>query len=109
MLGALNYKSYTVNGYLSGWSAHTFKGTNAVSVGLSSLARSGSAFDMATGRTLAGATLVHKGLPVIGFSVRTLNNGLLDCTTFGGSAGTCVGSYGLLTDHRYDVSTSPTP
>ena len=108
VLGSANFRLASTNGSRNGWMQVAFTGDNAKS-GLSSRAGGALAADMAAGRSISNAAVIHQGLPVIGFAVRTLNNGLLSCSTFGGSAGTCVGSYGMLTDHRYSIKASPTP
>ena len=109
VLGSQNYLAVTVNGYQNGWANLTFTGTNAAAVGLSSVAGTGTATNVNTATTLAGQTVNYRGLPVIGFMARTLNNGALSCTTFGGTAGTCAGSYGHAFDHKYQVTVTPTP
>lgn len=110
VLGSANFPgSVSANPlFPNGWARFTFTGDNA-RTGLKGAAGGASAVDLAAGRTSNGVLIVHQGLPVIGFAVRTLNNGLLSCSTFGGSTGTCVGSYGMLTDHRYTIKTSTAP
>ena len=92
----------------NGWAQVAFVGINA-SAGLISPQGSGRVVSLATGATTVPGPIVQRGLPAIGFMARTLNNGLLNCTTFGGAGGTCVGSYGALMDHRSFTSTMPTP
>lgn len=96
-----------VNGFPNGWAMLTFVGVGPT-IGLSSVARGGQVVNLSTGSS-APAPINQKGLPAIGFMARTLNNGLLNCTTFGSASGTCVGSYGALMDHRYSTMTTPAP
>lgn len=105
----------------NGWFQVGFIGTNAFSAGLSSVNGGGQVVNLSSGATtqspgppslgppLLSVTVNHRGLPAIGFMARTLNNGLLSCTTFGGAPGTCAGSYGALMDHRYLLNTTPVP
>jgi len=103
VLGSQNYLSVAVNGFQNGWARLGFTAAAATVTGLSG---TGTATNATTGAVTAG-TVTYHGLPVIGFMARTLNNGALSCTTFGGTAGTCAGSYGALFDHKYEVAATP--
>jgi len=105
VLGSANFLGVTVSGFQNGWARLTFTGAPAATTGLSG---TGTATNATTGATAAG-TINYRGLPVIGFMARTLNNGALSCTTFGGTAGTCAGSYGHAFDHKYVITATPTP
>jgi hypothetical protein len=109
ILGSANFLGVTVAGFQNGWGSLAFTGAPAATTGLSSVAGTGTVTNVNTGVVAAGATVNYRGLPVIGFMARTLNNGALSCTTFGGSAGTCAGSYGAAFDHKYTVTATPTP
>ncbi len=106
VLASTNYLAVTVNGYQNGWASLSFSGAGPAT-GLSSV--TGTATNVNTGATAPGP-FNYKGLPVIGFMVRTLNNGsALQCATTGGAAATCAGAYGSLYDHKYQVTVTPTP
>ena len=107
VLGSANFIPVPLNGYANGWARLDFFGTNAEATGLAAV--SGQGVNLSTGATASGVPPNQRGLPVIGFMVRTLINGLLGCTTFGGSAGVCAGSYGALLDHRYIRTSTPLP
>jgi hypothetical protein len=109
VLGSANYLAIAVNNAQNGWARLNFTGTAPSTTGLSSVAGTGTVTNVNTGATAAAATVNFRGLPVIGFMARTLNNGALSCTTFGGAAGTCAGSYGAAFDHKYQVTVTPTP
>ena len=110
VLGSLNAQPVSVrSGFQNGWARLTFTGNNAANVGLSSLAGAGTVVNANTGVTVAAATVNFRGLPVVGFMARTLNNGTLTCTTLSGASGPCQGSYGSLFDHKYLDTITPAP
>jgi hypothetical protein len=110
VLGSLNAQPVNVRaGFQNGWARLTFTGANAANVGLSTLAGAGSAVNANTGATVAATTVNFRGLPVVGFMARTLNNGTLTCTTLSGASGPCQGSYGSLFDHKYLDTITPAP
>ena len=107
VLGSVNSLSVTVDGsFQNGWANLGFIGTGPTT-GLSSAAGGVTVTNVATGVATAGQTANFKGLPVIGFMARTLNNGTLTCTSLGGTSGSCQGSYGSLFDHKYQVTVTP--
>ena len=107
VLGSVNSLSVTVDpSFQNGWAQLNFSGTGPTT-GLSSAAAGVTVTNVATGVATAGQTANFKGLPVIGFMARTLNNGLLSCTNISGAAASCQGSYGSLFDHKYQVSVTP--
>jgi len=57
--------------------------------------------DLSTGNVVAGSH-VFSGLPVVGFTARTFENGTLSC-----GAGACQGNYGGLFPLKFDRSISP--
>ena len=109
VLGSANVLSIPVGSKEHGWARLGFTGTAASTTGLSSVAGTGTVMNVNSGASVSGATVNHRGLPVIGFMARTLNNGALSCITFGGSPGACAGSYGAAFDHKYQSTVSPTP
>ena len=92
--------------FQNGWARLNFTGANAAGVGLT--ATTGTATNANLGTTSAVATN-FRGLPVVGFMVRTLNNGTLQCTNVSGAAASCQGSYGSLYDHKYVQAITPAP
>ena len=110
VLGSQNSLQVLVNStFQNGWANLSFTGTNAATVGLSSTAGTATVTNVNTGVTTAAATANFRGLPVIGFMARTLNNGTLTCTGVSGTSGSCQGSYGSLFDHKYMVTATPAP
>ena len=109
VLGSLNAQPVSVRtGFQNGWARLNFTGTNAVNVGLSSVAGAGIVTNANTNVEVVG-TVNFRGLPVVGVMARTLNNGTLTCTTLSGASGPCQGSYGSLFDHKYVSTITPTP
>ena len=108
VLASQNFNSVSTP-FQNGWMQIGFTGTGALT-GLSSVAGTGTVTNINTATTAAAQTVNYKGLPVIGFAVRTLNNGsALSCATSTGATATCAGAYGVLLDHKYQVSVTPTP
>ena len=107
VLGSLNAQPVNVRTtFQNGWARLTFTGANSI-IGLSSAG--GTVVNANTGAAAAGV-INFQGLPVVGFMARTLNNGLLSCTTSTGTASTaCQGSYGSLFDHKYLDTITPAP
>ena len=109
VLASQNFNTVSVP-FQNGWMQIGFIGAGASTTGLSSLAGTGTVTNINTATTATAQTVNYKGLPVIGFAVRTLNNGsALTCATSGGAAATCAGAYGVLLDHKYTVLVTPTP
>jgi len=104
VLGSANSLQVSVNpAFENGWANLSFTGTGATT-GLSSTG-SATITNVNTGAASpAASTATFRGLPVIGFMVRTLNNSLLTCGT-----ATCTGAFGALYDHKYQVSVTPAP
>ena len=109
VLNSVNFNAIAT-GFQNGWAQIGFIGTPAATTGLSSVAGTGTVTNVNTGTVAAAQTVNYKGLPVIGFAARTLNNGsALTCATTGGAAATCAGAYGVALDHKYTVSATPAP
>ena len=112
VLGSMNAQPVNVRaGFQNGWAQLTFTGANATGVGITSNAGAGlsNAINVNTG-VASTAAQNYRGLPVVGFMVRTLFNGTLTCTgVSGGAAAACQGSYGSLFDHKYLNTITPAP
>jgi len=112
VLGSKNSQPVNItSGFQNGWAQLTFAGTNATTLGLTSLGGAGisNAINVNTGVSTTVAQN-YRGLPVIGFMVRTLFNGTLTCTSVsGGASSACQGSYGSLFDHKYVATITPAP
>jgi len=107
-LGSLNTTPVNVTaGFQNGWARINFVGTNAVTTGVTST--TGTSTNVNTGIAAAAGPQVYRGLPVVGFMIRTLFNGTLSCTNSAGTAASCQGSYGSLFDHRFAQSITPSP
>jgi hypothetical protein len=105
VLGSQNSLQVAVNpNFENGWANLSFTGTAATTTGLSSTTGTATVTNVNTGITTAATTANFRGLPVVGFMVRTLNNSLLTCST-----GTCTGAFGALYDHKYQVTATPAP
>ena len=108
VLSSQNFNTVSVP-FQNGWMSIGFTGTGATT-GLSSVGGTVTVTNINTGAVSGAATVNYKGLPVIGFAVRTLNNGsALSCATSTGATATCAGAYGVLLDHKYTVAVTPTP
>ena len=110
VLGSKNTLGVTVGTNQNGWANLTFTGNNAANVGITSVAGAGfsNAINVNTGAASTAAQN-YRGLPVIGFMVRTLFNGSLNCSGAGGGTSTCQGSYGSAFDHKYIATITPAP
>lgn len=103
VLGSQNVTSVGVSStFQNGWADVFFAGANAASPGLTSDLGS-TARNVATG-VLATGPVTFSGLPVVGFMIRTFDNGNLTCGT-----ATCQGSYGGSAGHAFRNIISPTP
>ena len=109
VVGSQNWTNVSTTGRQNGWARLSFVGVGAATTGVSSLAGTGFAMNVTTAATASNATVNFRGLPAIGFMARTLNNGALSCTTFGGSAGVCAGSYGAAFAHKSQTTPIPAP
>lgn len=111
VLGSLNFQSINVrSGFQNGWANLFFNGTNATTVGITSLAGAGLANAINVNTGLAATTAQnYRGLPVIGFMARTLFNGTLSCSSAAGASASCQGSYGSLYDHKFLQVITPAP
>jgi hypothetical protein len=111
VLGSLNAQPVTVNSsFQNGWAQLNFTGTNATTTGILAPAAAGVLATNVNLGTTSAAAQNYRGLPVIGFMVRTLFNGTLSCTGVGGGAASaCQGSYGSLFDHKYIANITPAP
>jgi hypothetical protein len=104
VLGSVNNTNVQVtSSFQNGWGRLTFTDTNSSGVGLVSDAANSSTTPVfpAPGAAAAGAQ-TYLGLPVVGFAVRTFNNGSLSCGT-----ATCQGNYGGLFTHNYIQTITP--
>jgi hypothetical protein len=91
VLGSVNNTNITIrSGFQNGWANLSFAGTNATSVGMYS-ATSSITRNILTGASVTGSQQ-FLGLPVVGFMVRTFNNGTL---------GSFQANYGSAFDHKY--------
>jgi hypothetical protein len=101
VLGSQNVTTVSVTStFQAGWAALHFSGANASTVGLVSEPTSITTV-IATGVGAAGAQTFH-GLPVVGFMIRTFDNGNLTCGT-----ATCQGNYGGSVSHAYTNFITP--
>ena len=107
VLGSRNVRTIPASGTANGRIRMSFSSA-AAATGISSMAGSGTLVNAGTGAVTAGTTVKLRGLPVVGFMARTLNNGTLSCTTFG-APGTCAGAYGSAYDHQYHLIATPAP
>jgi hypothetical protein len=99
VLSSVNTTAITVtSGFQNGWANMQFTGTNATTTGLT--AASGTTTNILTAATSAAAP-VFLGLPVVGFMVRSFNNGTL--------AGNIQANYGSAFEHKYRQSITPLP
>lgn len=99
VLSSVNTTSITVtSGFQNGWANMQFTGTNATTTGLAAV--SGTTTNILTAATSATAP-VFLGLPVVGFMVRSFNNGTL--------AGNIQANYGSAFEHKYRQSITPLP
>ncbi len=93
VLGSSNVTAIGVKGtFQNGWADITFTGANAVA-GI--VPATQDQMDNTTGTTAATA-INYLGLPVLGFMIRTFDNGNLTCGT-----ATCQGNYGAIEGHAY--------
>jgi hypothetical protein len=99
VLGSANVTTVGVtNTFQNGWAEVHFTGAGASTVGLVSVGGAGtgtSTISLATGAAVTTAQTFH-GLPVVGFMIRTFNNGTLTCGT-----ATCQGNYGGSASHGF--------
>ena len=95
VLGSQNVTTVSVTStFQNGWASLHFSGPNASTVGL--VSDTGSITTViATGVAAVGPQTFH-GLPVVGFMIRTFDNGNLTCGT-----ATCQGNYGGSVSHAY--------
>jgi hypothetical protein len=101
VLGSQNVTTVSVTStFQAGWAAVHFSGAGASTTGLVSEPTSITTV-IATGVAAAGAQTFH-GLPVVGFMIRTFDNGALTCGT-----ATCQGNYGGSVSHAYTNFITP--
>jgi len=105
VLGSQNVTAITVTStFQNGWADVAFIGANATGVGLVSAAAAGTlTTNIVTGANSAAAQTFH-GLPVVGFMIRTFDNGTLTCGT-----ATCQGNYGGSASHAFRNNDLPQP
>lgn len=102
VLGSQNVTSVALASsttFQNGWASLHFSGANASTTGL--VSDGGNTITIATGTAAAG-TQTFRGLPVVGFMIRTFDNGNLTCGT-----ATCQGSYGGSVSHAYRNNITP--
>ena len=100
VLGSTNVTAVNVTStFQNGWMRLHFSGANASTNGLVSEATS---VTVTAGVAGAAAAQTYRGLPVVGFMIRTFANGTLTC----GSA-SCQGNYGGSVSHAYTLSVLP--
>jgi len=98
VLGSANTTAINVtSGFQNGWATLSFTGTAATTTGIR--AASGTTTNLQTGAVSSTAP-TFLGLPVVGFMIRTFNNGTL---------GNFQANYGSAFDHKYRQSITPTP
>lgn len=97
-LGFLMGGNLSVSEIQNGWIRMTPTGNQASLTSLPSSMR----VDVATGQVTPGAHS-FRGLPVIGYALRTFTNGTLSCV----GAGSCQGNYGGAFPFRYRRSIAP--
>lgn len=102
VLGSLNTVPVNVRStFQNGWMNVAFTGTNATTSGIA--ATTTTTTNVLTGLTSA-TPATYFGLPVVGFMVRTFNNGTISS---GGS--TVLSNYGSAFDHKYRENIAPAP
>jgi hypothetical protein len=102
VLGSQNVTSVALASsttFQNGWASLHFSGPNASTVGL--VSDGGNSITISTGAVVAGPQ-TFRGLPVVGFMVRTFDNGFLTCGT-----ATCLGSYLGSVSHAYRNNITP--
>jgi len=103
VLGSVNTVPINVRaGFQNGWMDVRFTGTNATTTGITALTTAST--NVITGATLA-TPATYLGLPVVGFMVRTFNNGSLPAV---GGVST-LSNYGSAFDHKYRETITPAP
>ncbi len=90
--------------FQNGWARMHFTNANASTTGLVSAAGTSTITNLVTGAQTLATTVTYHGLPVVGFMIRTFDNGTLTC----GSA-TCQGNYGASASHAYENNILPQP
>ena len=99
VLGSVNVTTVMVSStFQNGWMRVHFSDTNASATGMAS------AGSVTVTNGVAGATAAqtYRGLPVLGFMIRTFNNGTLTCGT-----ASCQGNYGGSVSHAYTLNVLP--
>ena len=100
VLGSVNVTSVGVSStFQNGWMRVHFSDLNASGVGLVSDVTSVTVTNAVAG---AAAVQTYHGLPVVGFMIRTFNNGTLTCGT-----ASCQGNYGGSVGHAYTLNVLP--
>lgn len=101
VLGSANTTSVSVTaGFQNGWAGLSFTGLGATT-GITSDALASITTPISTGVGATGAQ-TFSGLPVMGFMVRSFNNGTLTCGT-----ASCQGNYGSAFGHKYVQTIAP--
>lgn len=103
VLGSVNNTNVQVNtAYQNGWGRLTFTDTNASGIGMVSDPATSITFTVFPAPAIVGGAQTYRGLPVVGFMVRTFNNSTLTCGT-----ASCQGNYGGLFGHSYEQNILP--
>jgi len=96
VLGSVNTTAVSVTaGFQNGWAAMTFTGANAA-LGIG--AASGTTTNLTSSNAVSTVAPTYVGLPVVGFMVRTFNNGTL---------GNFQANYGSAFEHKYRQTIFP--
>jgi hypothetical protein len=103
VLGSVNTTPVNLTtGFQSGWANVQFTGAASIAPGLVSGVGS-TTRNVTTNVTVVGAQ-TYQGLPVVGFMVRTFQNGTLSCAGV-----SCQGNYGSAFNHNYIDTVAPAP
>jgi len=89
--------------FQNGWARLHFSGAGASTTGLVS-GVTNNVTNLNTGVTTPVGGVTYRGLPVVGFMIRTFDNGNLTCGT-----ATCQGNYGGSVSHAYENNILPAP
>jgi len=103
VLGSVNNTNVQITtSFQNGWGRLSFTDTNSSGTGMVSDVASLTTPVFPTPAAPAAGAQTYRGLPVVGFAVRTFNNGTLTCGT-----ATCQGNYGGLFTHSYTQNITP--
>ena len=108
VLGSQNVTAVSISPtFQNGWGILHFGGVGASLTGLVSDATSlTSTLTPVLVAPVAGAQ-TFRGLPVVGFMIRTFSNNVLSCTSSTGATVSCQGNYGGSVQHAYRNNNTP--